>query len=237
MARIGLDAGHGGFDPGAVGVTGLKEKDVTLAITLKVSEILRKAGVDTYLTRIFDEALGSNVNEDLLRRTQQLNSQQINYVISIHINSAGNKDANYISTFIQGKGGEAEKLAKKVQPKLVHATGWPDGGIRVANLHMTRETKMPAILVECGFISNAEQEKQLKDPATQNKLARAIADGILEYLGVEVDIMKEVKVIVKGKEVPGKLIDGKTYVPLRELIEVLNNKISWDGDNKVARVE
>ena len=101
----------------------------------------------------------------------------------MHINSATRQGADYISTFIQAQGGEAEKLAGKVQNELVQATGWPDGGVRVKNLHMTRETRMPAILVECGFISNPEQEQQLRQPETQKKLALAIADGVLAHLG------------------------------------------------------
>jgi len=121
----------------------------------------------------------------------------------------------------------------------VQATGWPDGGVRVKNLHMTRETKMPAILVECGFISNPEQERQLKQPEFQRKLARAIADGVLAYLGKEKggEAMADAKVIVKGKELPGKLIDNRTWVPLRELVEALNNQVIWDEKDRAAVVK
>jgi len=104
---------------------------------------------------------------------------------------------------------------------------------------MTRETKMPAILVECGFISNPEQEKLLRQPEMQKKLAQAIADGVLAYLGKEKggSAVSDVKVIVKGQEIPGKLIDNRTWVPLRELIEALNNQVIWDEQDRAAVVK
>jgi N-acetylmuramoyl-L-alanine amidase len=175
--KIGIDPGHGGRDPGAIGPTGLCEKDVTLPISLELARLLKEAGLDPFLTRTDDRSM------DLITRTLLLNNPKCDLAISVHINSADRWEADYISTFIQAQGGQAEKLARKVQNELVHATGWPDGGVRVKNLHITRETKMPAILVECGFISNPEQEKQLRQPEFQRKLARAIADGVLAHLG------------------------------------------------------
>ena len=76
---------------------------------------------------------------------------------------------------------------------MVAATGWPDGGIKVANLHMNRETKCPSILVECGFISNPEQEQQLNKPEMQDKIARAIAEGLLDHIGIK-EVVKEMDV-------------------------------------------
>ena len=68
---------------------------------------------------------------------------------------------------------------------MVQSTGWPDGGVRIQNLHMTRETRMPAILCECGFISNPAQELLLKTSEVQTRIARAIVDGICEFLDSE----------------------------------------------------
>lgn len=231
--KIGIDPGHGGRDPGAIGPTGLCEKDVTLPISLELARLLKEAGLDPFLTRTDDRSM------DLITRTLLLNNPKCDLAISAHINSADRREADYISTFIQAQGGQAEKLARKVQNELVHATGWPDGGVRVKNLHMTRETKMPGILVECGFISNPEQEKQLRQPKTQKRLAQAIADGVLVYMGKERkdENMADIKVIVKGKELPGKLIDGKTWVPLRELVEALNNAVIWDDRDRSAMVK
>lgn len=228
--KIGIDPGHGGRDPGAIGPTRLYEKDVTLGISLELGRLLKAAELEPVFTRTDDRTM------ELITRTALLNNQKCDLAISVHINSATRQEANYISTFIQVAGGQ---LAQKVQNELVQATGWPDGGVRVKNLHMTRETKMPAILVECGFISNLEQEKQLRQPEFQRKLARAIADGVLAYLGKGKggNAVSDIKVIVKGKELPGKLIDNRTWVPLRELIEALNNQVIWDEQDRAAVVK
>jgi N-acetylmuramoyl-L-alanine amidase len=230
--RIGIDPGHGGRDPGAVGGAGVKEKDITLAISLELNRLLKAKGLDIFMTRVDDSYL------ELVTRSASLNNTKCDLAISVHINSATRREANYISTFIQGAGGQAEKLAEKVQAELVQTTGWPDGGVRVKNLHMTRETKMPAILCECGFISNPEQERQLRQPEMQKKIAGAIADGILVYLGIKgEDGVQDVKVLVKGKELPGKLIDGQTYVPIRTIVEALNNQVIWDEKNQIVIVK
>lgn len=238
MVKVGLDAGHGGYDTGAIGPTGLKEKDVTLDITLMVDKLLRDAGLQIVLTRDKDTALARPVELDLRARTDILNRAKADYAVSIHINSSVNKDADYISTYIVARGGEAEKLAKKVQGKLVEKTGWADGGVRVRNFHMVRVTRMPAILVECGFISNFAVEGLLRQAQTREKLAEGIAEGVLGYLGIGGEInVDAVKVLVKGQELEGKLIDGVTYVPLREFVEVMNNQVRWFEGDKLVVVE
>lgn len=177
--KIGIDPGHGGADPGAIGPTRLYEKSVTLAVSLELNRLLQAAGLESFMTRSDDRTM------ELITRSSLINNMKCDLVISVHCNSAGSQQANYISTFIQAQGGEAEKLGKKVQNELVQATAWPNGGVRVKNLHMTRETRMPAILCECGFISNPEQERQLRDPVIQKKIAQAIADGVLDYFGIK----------------------------------------------------
>ncbi len=231
--RIGIDPGHGGRDPGAVGPTRLYEKDVTLGISLELGRLLKAAGLEPVFTRTDDRTV------ELITRSALLNNMKCDLAVSVHCNSVTRQEANYISTFIQAQGGQAEKLAQKVQNELVQTTGWPDGSVREKDLHMTRETKMPAILIECGFVSNPEQEKQLRQPEFQAKLAQAIADGVLAYLGKEKggSAVSDVKVIVKGKELPGKLIDNRTWVPLREIIEALNNQVIWDEKDRAAVVK
>ncbi len=186
---IGIDPGHGGRDPGAVGPTGLYEKDVTLAVSLELNRLLKQAGIETLLTRQDDRYL------ELITRTSLINNMKCDLAISIHCNSVANPSADYFAVFVIKLGGEAEKVALKVIDKVTAATDWhwgaDDDGIREKNLHMVRETNMPAILVECGFISNPEQEKQLRQPGFQKQLARAIADGVLDYLGMEGESMAE----------------------------------------------
>jgi len=236
---IGIDAGHGGRDPGAVGPTKLYEKDVTLGVSLELDRLLRQAGLETVLTRTDDRIV------ELITRTALLNNMKCNLALSVHCNSSTNRSADYFAVFVQKLGGEAEKLAHKVIDKVTAVTRWnwgaDDDGMREKNLHMTRETKMPAILCECGFISNPAQEKLLRQPEFQKKLASAIAVGILAYLGKDIERKDEpmtaVKVIVKGKGLPGKLIDNRTWVPLRELVEALNNQVIWDEKDRTVIVK
>lgn len=177
--KIGIDPGHGGRDPGAVGPSGVHESDVNLGISLALEALLVSAGCSVVMTRRKD------VTFELTLRDDVFDNAGVDYVVSVHCNSSGDPNPNYVATFIQATGGQAEQLALKVQAQLVAATGWKDGGVRTQNLHMTRETNAPAILVECGFISNPQQERQLADPGFQQRLAKAIALGILEYLGKE----------------------------------------------------
>jgi len=176
--KIGIDPGHGGRDPGAVGPTGLREKDVNLAVALLVKQALERHEIEVVMTRETD------IYVSLAERCRILNGARVDYTVSIHCNASDNAKANYLSTFIVAKGGQAEGLAQKIQKNILGGTEWPDGGVRVANLHMVRETKMPAVLVEMGFISNPKQEAELGTKIIQQTLASGIVFGILQQLGV-----------------------------------------------------
>lgn len=181
--KIGIDAGHGGFDPGAVDPVQPKEKDriytqednITLAIAKVLRQVLVSRGHTVVMTRTRDILL------PLSSRSRILNQAKCDICISIHVNSSRNNTARYASTWIYARGGKAELLAGYVQRRLVKVTGWPDGGVRVGNHHMTRETKMSAILVELGFLSNPVEEVLLNDPAVQKRIAEAIAAGVDDY--------------------------------------------------------
>ncbi len=183
--KIGIDPGHGGRDPGAVSPIRpalndqlyTEEADVTLAIAKRLRGILLACGHEVVMTRTADTTIS------LSQRTDMLNDCKCDMAVSVHLNSATNSTAKYIATFIQGTGGQAEKIAELIQPLLVKTSGWLDGGVRIKNLHMTRETKMPAVLVELGFVSNPEEEKILNQKQFHGKLAAAIAEGILSYAG------------------------------------------------------
>lgn len=200
--KIGLDSGHGGKDPGAVGRDlNTKESNVVLGTSLELQKILKAKGIEVVMTR------NSDVFLTLPQRTNILNQTKVNYAVSVHINASDKREANYISTFIQAKGGEAEKLANLVQSEMVKEVGWSDGGVRVQNLHMTRVTNMPTILVECGFISNAFQERELIKPEIQKKFAQAIANGILKHIGKEVEEVEDWKLKIMQEAHKLGLID------------------------------
>jgi len=180
---IALDAGHGGSDTGAIGVTGVKEKDINLAITLEVDKILREKGLRTMLTRSDDSY------PTLQERTDLANQAQANIFVSVHNNAAGDPASDGTETFYWGTDAEysveGKRLAEAIQRNLIASLGSDDRGARThwKNLHVLAASNMTAVLTEVGFLTNAEEEAKLKDPAYQKKAAAAVARGILEYLG------------------------------------------------------
>ncbi|BCV21418.1 N-acetylmuramoyl-L-alanine amidase [Moorella sp. Hama-1] len=182
MTKIGIDPGHGGSDPGAVAASGLQEKDVTLAVGLDLRSRLQGAGLEVVMSRT------GEADVSLSDRAQLFNREQVDLVVSLHVNSADTTTANYVSTFILAPGGQAEKIAHAIQPELVAATGWPDGGIREANFFILRQTDAPAVLVEMGFISNPATASLLATAATRQSLGRAIYKGLAAYLGLPPDV-------------------------------------------------
>ncbi len=180
-----IDPGHGGFDPGAVGPQGTKEKDVTLAIGLKVKELLESNGIAVVMTRTGDYVPGraTDVSADLKNRVTIANSSNADVFVSIHINS-GSAAAHGCECYIYRRGGAAEKLAMAIQKNVIAETGLADRGVKTANFYVLRETKMPAVLGETGFISNPVEEQKLRDPQFQLKIARGYVKGICEYFGV-----------------------------------------------------
>ncbi len=179
MTDIMIDAGHGGGDPGAVGPTGLKEKDVTLKLAVKAGGMISGQGIGVALTRTTDMFIS------LSDRSAIANSAAAKYFLSIHINSAGIPKANGTETYALAAGGQGERLAESVQKSLVKSIGLSDRGVKFANYSVLRETKMPAALVEVCFINNPDEESLLKDEAFLDKAALGIAKGVAAFLGVD----------------------------------------------------
>ena len=167
-----LDPGHGGTDPGAVG-NGLKESAVTLKIAQYLKPLLEHNGITVIMTRR-DESTVS-----LTERCRFANAKQANLFVSIHINAGGGTGAE---THIVGNGGQAEKLAQKVQPYI--AKGWRNRGIKVSNFQVLRGTVMPAILTENGFIDNTSDAQRLKEDNALKQIAEAHARGVCDYFGI-----------------------------------------------------
>lgn len=174
-----LDAGHGGKDPGAVNDNlGLQEKIAALEICLKLGIALEAEGADVFYSRTDDSY------HSITARANQANSLNVTAFISIHLNSAENASANGIETLVYATKGIAYELAGKIQKNMVDSTGWKDRGIKARpDLGVLRLTKMPADLIECGFISNDKEAQELFKPAIQNKISKAIANGIIEQFG------------------------------------------------------
>ncbi|MEK4195560.1 N-acetylmuramoyl-L-alanine amidase [Paenibacillus sp. FSL L8-0493] len=173
-----LDAGHGAKDSGAVGVTGKYEKNFNLAIVLKTAALLKKeSNIDVVLTRSDDTFL------ELKDRAAMANNLKADLFISVHANSSASSAASGTETYYQREASKA--LAKVMHKYLVEATGLSDRGVRYGNFHVIRETKMPAVLLEVGYLSNKKDETLLFTEALQNKVAASIVSGIKEYLGIK----------------------------------------------------
>ncbi|MGI6550370.1 MAG: N-acetylmuramoyl-L-alanine amidase family protein [Syntrophomonadales bacterium] len=118
----------------------------------------------------------------LADRVNQLNRSRCALVLSLHINAAVRSEPRYISAFICGRGGRAETAAGRLLGAVVQATGWPNGGVRTQPFYVLRKTTAPAVLLELGFISNPEQERELLRTEVQDNLAGVISREIAEMV-------------------------------------------------------
>jgi N-acetylmuramoyl-L-alanine amidase len=171
-----IDPGHGGRDPGAVGIGGLQEKQVIFPMSLRVAELLEQQGVVVVMTRRDDITL------DLQARVDIANRSGGNIFVSIHANaiSMSRPEVNGVETYFSSERGR--RLAATIQSNMLAATGMRDRGVKQARFYVIRHTNMPAALVEVGFVTGAEDAPRLADPAWRETAAQAIARGILQYI-------------------------------------------------------
>jgi N-acetylmuramoyl-L-alanine amidase len=175
--RIVIDAGHGGKDPGAISPIGLMEKDVVLPASLEVARLLREAGHEVILTRQTDVFL------ELDDRAEVANRRDADLFVSIHADSAANRDARGFTVYVcRGASSGSQTVAKAVVHSLDSGSGLDSRGVRAANYRVLVRTQCPAILVELGYLSNRQEALMLRQDAVQKKLARCIAEGIDSFL-------------------------------------------------------
>lgn len=187
MPKIFIDPGHGGNDPGASS-NGLVEKDVTLNIALKLQQILKDSykNVTTRLSRTTDQTVS------LLNRTNIANNWNADYYLSIHINAGGGVGfESYIWNGKFASRSETERIRSAIHDEIVETVGWRDRGKKQANFHVLRETTMPAVLTENGFIDTDAEAKEMKTPQWVEKVARAHASGIAQAFELEEDSSAE----------------------------------------------
>jgi len=176
--KVVIDPGHGGSDPGAVGINGLRETDIVLEVSKSVSAFLTNKGVKTILTRNFERTL------DLQPRVTKANNSQANAFVSIHANATRGKrsDVNGLETYYYS-GSKGYSLAKNIhQQILITSSQSPDRGVRRSRFYVIRKTSMPAALVEIGFVTGTYDAALLRQKAYRDKMSFAIAKGILNYL-------------------------------------------------------
>ena len=173
-----IDPGHGGPDPGAIGIGGMRETDVVLEVSKIVEKLLSEKGVKVSLTR------KSEVDLDLPPRVSFANSADADIFVSIHANASRGKrrDINGLETFYF-RGWRGRLLAKRIQKQILRVSpGSPDRGIKQGRFYVIKNTRMPAVLVEIGFLTGRLDARRLEQPSHRKRIAFAIAKGILEYL-------------------------------------------------------
>lgn len=187
---IVIDAGHGGEDGGAATSDNILEKDINLEISLKLREYLLSNGFDVIMTRetdtaIYDSAEVSNKKlSDLENRVEIFNSSENNIVISIHQNKFTQSQYNGTQVFYSANNSNSEKLAECIKSSVVNLIQ-PDNKRQCkkagSEIFILNNSKVPAVLVECGFLSNDEEALKLQDDTYQTQLAYCIYLGFMEY--------------------------------------------------------
>ena len=172
-----IDPGHGGPDPGAIGIGGIRETDVVLEVSKIVKELLSNKGVNVRLTR------RNEVDLDLPHRVSFANNMDADIFVSIHANASRGKrrDINGLETFYF-RGWRGRLLAKKIQKQILRVSpGSPDRGVKQGRFYVIKNTRMPAVLVEIGFLTGRLDARRLEKTVHRKRIAYAIAKGILEY--------------------------------------------------------
>lgn len=210
--RVFIDAGHGGKDPGAV-ANGLQEKNLTLAIALKVQRLLTAQGIEVVMSRTTDKFL------ELREISSLANSSGADVFTSIHINSA-TPAAYGIETFYYPNRAISKPVAESVQREVIKTTGAYNRGVKTEDFHVVRETKMPSALVECGFITNKQESIKMNTNSYQELLANGIVNGITNYLNTNISL----------PSTPGERIYGST----RYETSYLAAKKGWTSSDTVV---
>ncbi|WP_434751148.1 N-acetylmuramoyl-L-alanine amidase [Paenibacillus amylolyticus] len=172
-----IDAGHGGKDPGTIGISNTQEKDFTLPLALKVqSLLLQEPDIDVVMTRETD------VYPTRPERVKLANTLNADVFVSIHGNSVKASPLTTGTETFYYKRNSSKTLADIVHRHLIQALGFKDRGVKNGNLEVLRDTTMPAVLLEIGFLSNLAEEQAMLSENVQNTAAQAIVDGIKEFL-------------------------------------------------------
>ena len=182
-ALIILDAGHGGLDSGKIGINDQEEKDINLKIALKIKKLLEEQGISVMMTRSADERLSETQTEDLKARTEIMNRSNAALAVSIHQNSFRDSSVSGAQVFYYPDSDEGRKAADAIQEELNDMQ--PDNRKEVkANdtYYILKNTEIPVVIVECGFLSNYTEAEKLADDSYQSVVAGTVVRGILQYI-------------------------------------------------------
>ncbi len=179
-----IDAGHGGADPGKVGINKAEEKDINLKIAKKVKKILEKKGIKVIMTREDDTMLAKNSNgskkvQDMKERVKLINGAVPEFAVSIHQNSYHDEAIHGAQVFYYKHSSEGEQLAAVMQKALLSIDKDNRRQPKADDTYyLLKRTEVPTIIVECGFLSNHEEAEKLVTDEYQKQVAEAIVKGI-----------------------------------------------------------
>lgn len=186
---IVIDPGHGGIDPGKVGVNDVYEKEINLSIALLLKEILEQNDCKVIMTRTTDDGLYQEGDSnrkvaDLRRRCQLADESDADVTVSIHQNSFSQESSKGAQVFYQTTSQSGKLLAETLQKQLISSLDTDNHRVAKANsdYFMLKNTKGTMVIVECGFLSNYEEAEKLTQSTYQRRVAWAIALGTLQYL-------------------------------------------------------
>lgn len=186
---IVIDAGHGGMDPGKIGINKAEEKDINLAIAKKLKGLLEKQGVKVVMVRdkdmgLYEESSNNKKVEDMRNRCARIDEAEPVCTISIHQNSYHEEAIKGAQVFYYEHSKEGKEIAELLQAHLIEELDKSNHRKAKANdsYYLLCKTKNPTIIVECGFLSNWEEAELLITSEYQKKVAKAICSGIMEYL-------------------------------------------------------
>ena len=189
-----VDAGHGGRDPGKVGVDGCLEKDLNLEIAKKVQAILEQQDIKVIMIRdtdkgLYEEQTSNKKVQDMKNRCALINETEPDCVVSIHQNSYHEEYVSGAQVFYYSRSAEGKALAEALQSELVSYADPENHRQAKANdsYYLLKKTEAPIAIVECGFLSNWEEAAKLQDDGYQSRVAWAVSIGILTYLNGFVD--------------------------------------------------
>ncbi|MBR2931054.1 MAG: N-acetylmuramoyl-L-alanine amidase [Clostridia bacterium] len=187
-----IDAGHGGEDPGAIGVSGAYEKDLNLEIAKLLAAMLKEEGFDVLMTREEDRMLyspeenikGMRKISDLKNRAKVANGQENAIFVSIHMNSFGEGKYSGLQVYYQKDSEDSPALASCIQ-SAVKAAAQPENNRVIKagrGLYLLDKVNIPSVIIECGFLTNPEECEKLSQKEYQKQLSSAIVCGIIEYI-------------------------------------------------------
>lgn len=219
---IVIDPGHGGRDPGRISVSGVPEKDINLEVSKRLATVLGEMGAAVILTRDSDIDLSDSSasgwrnkkRQDLSRRVDMANSRKADLYISVHCNAFPGQGEHGAQVFSHPNSSESKVLAEYIQSEMAKILQNTKRQAKQVDYYAIRKTKMPAVIVEIGFITNPHEDKMLRDPLYQSKVAWSMAAGIIKYYteGKQADqgapdTKNEDQVIKTFRQQPG------TYIP------------------------